>query len=417
MEDVPIDRLRFYAQHGEDCLLWQLFERRPTGTYIDVGAFDGIYLSNTFSFYQQGWRGACIEPHPHYYKLLQRNRPEDLCVHAVCGTTHGGSVEFKTELLGLYSTASSDDGVAQGIAARYEKNAVHFAGLKAVVVPQVNLEQVAADHFGANSRIDLVTIDVEGFELEVLAGLGSLRPRVLIIEENTAQMSERILARANELGYTLARKIGVNGVYTLEARDAIRVREVQVRCAIEKALHPLGREYTLPEYRNGHIIDEQASQTARALSETRSSADRLARQVQNLSTRIDELERARRSDAAAARDNAARAEELSHSLEVSIKEIARLRLRIDELEREKSRQASSLKTTERALHRFQARKDELEHRVALITTHAAELARDLEAARTRIAEMTSAYRLGFAVRHPWRAIRGANEPGSTTEGA
>lgn len=41
---------RFFSQDGEDFLLWQVFNYKKTGFHVDVGAFDGIHLSNTYSF-------------------------------------------------------------------------------------------------------------------------------------------------------------------------------------------------------------------------------------------------------------------------------------------------------------------------------------------------------------------------------
>jgi hypothetical protein len=36
-----------FSQNGEDALLWQLFEERISGFFVNVGAFDGLHLSNT----------------------------------------------------------------------------------------------------------------------------------------------------------------------------------------------------------------------------------------------------------------------------------------------------------------------------------------------------------------------------------
>jgi len=55
---------RYYGQHGEDFLLWHFFNYRRDGYFLDIGAHDGIALSNTKSFEERGWRGICAEPVP-----------------------------------------------------------------------------------------------------------------------------------------------------------------------------------------------------------------------------------------------------------------------------------------------------------------------------------------------------------------
>jgi len=41
---------KFYGQLGEDCLLAIFFGFKSHGFFVDVGAFDGVYLSNSYAF-------------------------------------------------------------------------------------------------------------------------------------------------------------------------------------------------------------------------------------------------------------------------------------------------------------------------------------------------------------------------------
>jgi len=65
---VSVDHL-YRAQFGEDRILWQVFKRRHHGYFIEVGAYDGITLSNTYFLEQMGWTGLLVEPIP---ELCQR---------------------------------------------------------------------------------------------------------------------------------------------------------------------------------------------------------------------------------------------------------------------------------------------------------------------------------------------------------
>ena len=74
----------FYSQHGEDCLLWEFFNKcNPMGFYIDVGAFDGKHLSNSYVFDMNGWNGICVEPEEQYFQRCASQRTAT-CVQAAC---------------------------------------------------------------------------------------------------------------------------------------------------------------------------------------------------------------------------------------------------------------------------------------------------------------------------------------------
>ena len=45
------------------------------GFYVEVGAYDGKVISNTYYFEQLGWTGALVEPHPEKAAACRVNRP------------------------------------------------------------------------------------------------------------------------------------------------------------------------------------------------------------------------------------------------------------------------------------------------------------------------------------------------------
>lgn len=68
------------SRHNEDSILYNLFfkDRRieDKGTFIEMGAYDGIQESNSRFFeYCLGWRGLLVEANPYEYPLLYKNRP------------------------------------------------------------------------------------------------------------------------------------------------------------------------------------------------------------------------------------------------------------------------------------------------------------------------------------------------------
>ena len=54
------------------------FKNKKNGTYIELGALDGVLFSNTKFFEDTlNWTGILIEPHPIKFNLLEKNRPNN----------------------------------------------------------------------------------------------------------------------------------------------------------------------------------------------------------------------------------------------------------------------------------------------------------------------------------------------------
>lgn len=62
--------MKSYSQFYEDIFLWQLFQGKTTGTYVDIGANHPTELSNTKKFYDAGWRGVTVEPNPKLHRIV-----------------------------------------------------------------------------------------------------------------------------------------------------------------------------------------------------------------------------------------------------------------------------------------------------------------------------------------------------------
>ena len=71
--------IMYYSQCQEDIFLNEnIFKNKKNGTYIELGALDGVLYSNTKFFEDSlNWKGILIEPHPEKFKLLQINRPNN----------------------------------------------------------------------------------------------------------------------------------------------------------------------------------------------------------------------------------------------------------------------------------------------------------------------------------------------------
>ena len=234
----------YFSQNGEDWLLWQLFGDHWEGVFVDVGAFDGVHLSNSYSFELASWRGLCVEADPRFHALCEKARPNTHCVHAACvGDGSKASVQFVRQPLGLMSGLDVD---TEAMRLQYVSRGIAFEEPEAIDVPARTLDAMLESCGLAESAIDFVSIDVEGAELEVLHGfdLRRFQPRVLVMEANDDANADALRRYLEGLGYHFARQVGPNLFFTRGAADARTLRRIAGSCTIEATWHPLGRVYS-----------------------------------------------------------------------------------------------------------------------------------------------------------------------------
>jgi FkbM family methyltransferase len=242
---------KYYGQNAEDALLWAVFDKQETGCYIDVGAFDGIHLSNSYSFEQHGWVGICVEAHPDFYPVLARQRPKTVCVHAACvGPGQGSTVEFLTEPLGLLSGIQADQ--TSDMPQRYATRGMVFEGFQRKVVPAMTLDEIIEKCGFTTKPIDFLTMDVEGTELEALHGFGH-DARVILVEANDEEATKKLHDYLASRGYTLGRTVKQNLFFARDQRDAEILRTARIDVYTEPTLHPLGKQATLAEHVGQHV--------------------------------------------------------------------------------------------------------------------------------------------------------------------
>ena len=250
--------MSFYSQNGEDYLLWEFFNHKVNGFFIDVGAFDGIHLSNTYSFGNIGWKGICIEPHPEYFPFCKKNRPDSICLNLACVShDQNENCDFYLEKIGLLSGIGIKDN-ENDLKQRYLNRGLDYKGIQKVKVQSRSLNSIIKDYLPANCKIDFISIDVEGTELDVLHGLNlsMFAPRVIVIEGNTYEAKKEIIEYMEKFDYKLARELKVNLFFVRSEKDKCALQDIKINCVIEKQIHPLGIDFTIKQFRENKKICE-----------------------------------------------------------------------------------------------------------------------------------------------------------------
>jgi FkbM family methyltransferase len=201
------------SQNGEDVLIHKFFGGRRTGRYVEVGAYDGVGFSNTYFLDALGWEGILVEPSPDQAEACRKWRPHSRVVQAACGRG-GGRIHFKVVKgsvgIGTLSYMGDDP--------KHEQRIAREGGtIEEVEVPLLTLDEIIGDRI---SKIDLLSVDVEGAELQVLesGNLTALSPELIVLEDNTGGADRRVEDLLVAAGY---RKdlVWTHNVFYVKASD------------------------------------------------------------------------------------------------------------------------------------------------------------------------------------------------------
>jgi FkbM family methyltransferase len=166
-----------FSQSGEDRIVKFLFDVLGIVRYryLDVGAHHPRRFSNTYLFYTLGGSGVLVEPNPRWAALIARVRPRDRCLNAGLAAQARSGVPFYVMKSDTLCTFSKDE--AERMAAECGEEISEVRQLD-LVAPQSVL---SADF---SEGLNLVSLDVEGLELEILEAfdLQRYRPEVFCIE-------------------------------------------------------------------------------------------------------------------------------------------------------------------------------------------------------------------------------------------
>jgi FkbM family methyltransferase len=191
-----------YSQEGEDMILRRIFQNQRNGFYVDVGAHHPKRFSNTYHFYQNGWKGINIDCNPHSMMLFRMRRPKDVNLEL--------AISDKFEKLTYHAFDESaintfEPNLQGGVTCGYTL-------LKKTEMESVTLDYVLSRYLRENQAIDFLSIDVEGMDLKVLKSnnWNRYRPKIVLVEEiNTVDefnTGSRIIDFMNSIEYVLYAK-------------------------------------------------------------------------------------------------------------------------------------------------------------------------------------------------------------------
>jgi len=205
---LPLHKFRrnaSYAQEGEDLVLLSFYEGKKgyRGFYVDVGAHHPYRFSNTMAFYKKGWKGINIEPNPGAMKWFNIFRRRDINLNLGVAETEG--------MLAYYRfNESALNGFSRKISEARDRD-TPYRITETVHVPVRRLDAILDEHVETGQVIDFFSIDVEGFDLEVLRSnnWSRYRPLYVLVEDVVrpdGTSGTPITDFLNEKGYRMVAK-------------------------------------------------------------------------------------------------------------------------------------------------------------------------------------------------------------------
>lgn len=172
----------YWGQKREDFHIHtHYFPTLRNGTFLEMGALDGIKYSNTKFFEDtMNWSGVLIEPIPSEFAKLKMNRPRCTLFQCAVSTNEGVVEMYEHNAVSSVKENTTDDFF----------NTWHKSkNIKIIQVPSRRLDSIL--HEAGVKKIDFWSLDVEGSEFEALQSMDWTIPvNVICIEKQIDDKKE-----------------------------------------------------------------------------------------------------------------------------------------------------------------------------------------------------------------------------------
>lgn len=202
-----------YSQCGEDLILNALLSGKKRGFYVDIGSNDVRRLNNTYFFYKRGWRGINVEPNISKCRTFNWFRSRDINLNVGVAQMEGEAdfYSFHPDTLSTFSKEVADE---------YQANGYQLKQVQRVQL--LPLSRIFERNLSSEQSIDFMTVDTEGYDIEVLKSNNweLYRPAYIILEsldhknDGTGQkLNATMDAYMSEIGYEIVADTYLNSIY------------------------------------------------------------------------------------------------------------------------------------------------------------------------------------------------------------
>lgn len=199
--------MKNYSQNREQEVILSYFNGKK-GTFLDVGANDGITLSNTYALATLGWQGVLIEPSPTTFQKLKFNSRFFDCqlLNVAIGTVDGpvkmwdSGTHLNKGDHGLLSTMSPADRDKWAASTEFKEIEVQCWTYQTLL----NASKI--------KEFDFISIDAEGYDYDILRQIDLSNTSSVCVEWNS-KLEEKERFDALMTGFKLIYTSGENLIY------------------------------------------------------------------------------------------------------------------------------------------------------------------------------------------------------------
>lgn len=202
--------MKYYSQYDQDKFIDRIiFNGKKRGYFVDIGAYDGKTISNTYFFEKQRmWEGLCFEPNPSAFLLLKKNRSCSL-YNCCIGSSKKNSIFFQvignSEMLSGLKSAYDPRHLER--IQRETKENMGFVKEIEVQIKSLN------DFLAFGQVVDFITIDTEGNEFEILQSIDFQRIEIKSISVENNYRNPEIQEFLYNLDYILVVRLKCDEIY------------------------------------------------------------------------------------------------------------------------------------------------------------------------------------------------------------
>ncbi len=209
-----------FAQAGEDRVLRFLFSSMGLKqiSYLEIGTNNPVDINNTYLFYLGGSSGVCIEPNPTLVEKIKSCRPKDICLNVGIG---GGAENAILDFY-IFDDADSEKGLSTFSKkdAEHVERTTHIKIAEIKKIPVVPVSEILETHF-KHKAPDLISLDVEGLDLDILKGIdfSKYRPVAICVETVNFTLDHKkvkntgIINFMESQGYFVYADTGINSIF------------------------------------------------------------------------------------------------------------------------------------------------------------------------------------------------------------
>jgi len=184
--------------------------------FVDVGAHNGVSISNSYAFIKKGWKAISIEPNPHVFKDLKKNLKGykvKFVKKAVSDTV--GKTKFYFDKTGFLASRKkgSKSNKLKGMRSTIQPKLFDEMSDNYIIVEVDTLTNILDKH-KAPKNISILSVDTEGLDYEVINGLdfNKYKPKVILTEDYVGTKNKKYKLLRSK-GYKHINQDGINSVW------------------------------------------------------------------------------------------------------------------------------------------------------------------------------------------------------------